>query len=356
MKKIWFVGAVCAMLGVMMSGGIALAAKPEIRTSAQPCLHGMPLWAAEKSGELKDAPFTDTFMLFSSGAPQVEALAADQWDVGTMGAIPTMLAGMRYGYKIIGISNDESETNDLWVRPDSPLLKTKGANPAHPDIYGSAADWKAKKVLATTVSTGHYALTATLSALGLKDSDVSIVHMEQGQAFTAFNAGEGDILQLWAPASYAAEAKGWVKVSSGTRAGVMIIGGIGVRKDFAEQHPDLVVEWLDVYMRSVEKTKAHPEESAGPLLTYFTEYCGMELTKEQVAMEFKYRPLFTVEEQIQAMKDKDKMPAWMNGVAKFLLSQGRINEKEYDRYVKANYNIDPTFMEKLAAKRAAAKK
>ena len=347
--------AVMTLTLCLSSTFISFAAeKPEVRTSAQPCLHGMPLWQAAKAGWLKDAPFTDKFMLFASGAPQVEALAADQWDAGAMGAIPTMLASMRYGFKLIGVSNDESETNDLWVRPDSPLLKSKGANPKFPEIYGSAADWKGKKVLATTVSTGHYVLTATLNVLGLKDSDVAIVHMEQGQAVTAFNAGEGDILQLWAPFSYVAEAKGWIKVSSGARAGVVVMGGIGVRKDFAEQHPELVVEWLDMYMKGVEMMKNNPKESVGPLLSYFTDYCGLELTKEQVEMEFKYRPLYDINEQIAALDDPTKVAAWMNGVANFLLSQGRIKQKEYDRYVKANYNIDSSFMKKLAERRAKA--
>lgn len=331
------------------------AEKPEVRTSAQPCLHGMPLWYAEKDGQLKDAPFVSKFMLFTSGAPQVEALAADQWDVGAMGAIPTMMASMRYGYKLIGVSNDESETNDIWVRPDSPLLKHKGVNSKFPDIYGTAEDWKGKKVLATTVSTGHYALTATLNALGLKDSDVSIVHMEQGQAVTAFNAGEGDILQLWAPLSYIAEAKGWVKVSSGARAGVVVMGGIGVRKDFAEKHPDLVVDWLDAYMRGLEMMKNNPQESVAPLLSYFTDYCGIELTKEQVEMEFKYRDLYDMDEQVAALEDPAKVAAWMNGVANFMLSQGRIKKNEYDRYVKTNYNIDPSFMKNLAERRAQKK-
>lgn len=114
----------------------------------------MELWHAEKAGWLKDAPFASEFLFFPSGAPQTEALAADQWDCGAMGTVPTMMASMRYGYKLIGISNDESETNDIWVRPDSPLLKTRGANPDYPDIYGTPEDWKGKKILGPTVSTG----------------------------------------------------------------------------------------------------------------------------------------------------------------------------------------------------------
>lgn len=62
-----------------------------------------------------------------------------------MGTVPTMMASMRYGYKLIGISNEEGATNDLWVRPDSPLLRHKGVNPAYPDIYGAADDWKGRR-------------------------------------------------------------------------------------------------------------------------------------------------------------------------------------------------------------------
>lgn len=352
---------VCIMsfMATFTVAAIATAAekdKPLVRTSGQPCLHGMPIWYADKEGWVKTSPIKTEFMLFSSGAPQIEALAANQWDVGAAGAIPTMLASMRYGAYLIGISNDESETNDMWVRPDSPLLKTQGANPKFPGIFGKPEDWKGKKVLATTVSTGHYALTATLNALGLDDKDVSIVHIEQGQAIAAFNAGEGDIIQLWAPYSYVAEAKGWKKVSSGARAGAMVMGGIIVRKDFADKYPEQVVDWLELYMRGIEMMKNDPAKSTAPLLSFFTDYCGLELTKEQVEAEFRLRPLFNVEEQVALLKDPNKIAAWMNGVATFMKNQGRITQKEFDRYSKANYFIEPKFMQMLAERRAAAAK
>ena len=350
MKKLCAAFLLLASLAVGLLPEAAVAEeKPVVRTSAQPCLHGFPMWYAEKQGWLKDAPFTVKFMLFASGAPQTEALAADQWDIGSMGTVPTMMASMRYGYKLIGVSNEEGATNDLWVRPDSPLLQHKAALAGFPEIIGNADDWKGKKILATTVSTGHYALTATLKALGLNDSDVSIVHMEQGQAMTAFSAGQGDILQLWAPLSYVAEAKGWVRVSSGMAAKVRIAGGIGARKDFAEKHPDLVVAWLKIYMRVIEGMKEHPDQYVKPLMEYFNGYCGLELTEDQVKMEFKYRPLFNVAEQVSALEDPGQLAEWMRGVANFMRDQGRINQKEYDRYVKANFFIDPSFMKKLAA-------
>lgn len=329
------------------------ADKPVVRTSAQPCLHGMELWYADKEGWLKNAPFVSEFLLFSSGSPQTEALAANQWDTGAMGTVPTMMANLRYGYKIIGISNDESKTNDIWVRPDSPILKTKGANPDYPEIYGTAADWKGKKILGPLVTTAHYPMASTLQALGLSDKDVDYVDMELGQAMTAFRAGEGDAIMLWAPQSYMAEALGWKKVSDGHAAKSPVVGAIGVRKEFAEEHPDLVVDWLDLYMRGVEKMKNQPQDMVDPLLHYFTDYCGLDVTRDMVEKEFKNRTLYDVDEQIEILENPEKMGKWIRGVADFLLKQGRISKKEYDRYVKANYNIDPTFMKKLAERRKA---
>ncbi|MDE8731475.1 aliphatic sulfonate ABC transporter, partial [Desulfovibrio desulfuricans] len=94
---------------------------------------------------------------------------------------------------------------------------------------------------------------------------------------------------------------------------VRIAGGIGARKDFAEKHPDLVVAWLGIYMCIIEGMKANPEQYVKPLLEYFNGYCGLELTEEQVRMEFKYRPLYSVSEQVNAHEDPAKLATWMSG-------------------------------------------
>ncbi len=344
------------VLGLILtfSGIMAGAAdKPTVRSSGQPCLHGLPIWMAIEKKWPEKMPINLTYTLFPSGAPQVEAMAANQWDCGAMGTVPSLMAGLRYGAYLIGISNEEAETNDLWVRPDSPLLKTKGHNKAFPEIYGTPSDWKGKTILVTTVSTGHYALSATLKALGLKDNDVKIVNIEQGQALTAFNAGQGDIVQLWAPFDYIGESKGWIKVSSGRRAGVAIPGGIVVRKEFADKHPELVVDWLDAYMRGVDEMRTDHAGSAKWLAKYYKDYCGLKLTDEAIQQEFKLRPLFSVDQEVELMTNPDKVKKWMTNIAQFFVDQGRMSKEEMASYVKANCYIEPKFMQMLAKKRKA---
>ncbi len=338
-----------AVLIVVFSSGAALAAEQEIRVSVQPCLHGMPPWWDFQEGRDKAAGLKFNLQLYPSGAPQNEALAAGQWDVGAMGIPAALMAVLRYDAKIIGISNDESETNDIWVRPDSPLLKTKGANPNYPDIYGTAADWKGKKILVTTISTGHYSLSATLKALGLTDKDVQITNIEQAQAITAFGAGQGDIACLWAPFSYMAEAKGWKKVSSGRAAKAIVPGFIVARKAFVQEQPELAAKWLKLYMADIDSMRKDPKNAEEWLNKYFADYCGLKLPKELLKYEFELRPLFPVDEQVKYLKDPAQVRKWIEDFVAFFVAQGTLKEKDVEKLKSVNFGVEPSIMEKVQA-------
>lgn len=315
-----------------------------IRASHQPCLHALPTYMAMQKGWDKEEGLKIEFQFYPSGPPQNEALASGQWDVGAEGSVPAMLAALRYGAYVIAISNDESETNDLWVRPDSPILKVKGYNPQYPEVYGSPETVKGKTILLTTASTGHYAVIATLRALGLNESDVKMVHMEQAQAMAAFEAGQGDIVQLWAPYDYIAQGKGWVKMSSGRRAGVVIPGAVVASKKAVEEQPELVAKWLKLYMRGIREMKNNPQASGEMLKAYYKEH-GLELSDQAIEQEFKLRPLYDTMEQL-ALYAKDpttgrsKVEQWFAGLADFFVSQGRITAAEKEKLLQSNFLSD----------------
>ncbi|NLE75637.1 MAG: ABC transporter substrate-binding protein [Chloroflexi bacterium] len=323
----------------------AAAELTKVSASHQPCLHALPTYLAMQKGWDKEDGLEIDFQYYPSGAPQNEALASDQWHVGAEGSVPTMLAAIRYGAYIIAVSNDESETNDLWVRPDSPILGVKGHNPDYPDIYGSPDTVKGATILLTTVSTGHYAVIATLQALGLNESDVELVHMEQGQALAAFETGQGDIVQLWAPYDYLGEAKGWVKMSSGRAAGAIIPGGVVASKKAAEEQPELVARWLKLYMQGIREMKANPQGSGELLKKYYAEDCSLELTDEAISKEFTLRPLFDTPQQIALyMKDPvtgvSQIEEWYDALADFFMEQGRITPEEKEELFKGGYFTD----------------
>ena len=343
----WFRIILAASFLLACWAGPVSAAEETVRVSIQPCLHGMPPWWDIQTGRDKEAGLKFELQLYPSGAPQNEALAASQWDVGPMGIPAALMAVLRYDAKIIGISNDESETNDIWVRPDSPLLKTKGAVEGYPDIYGTPEDWKGKKVLVTTISTGHYSLSATLKALGLTDKDVQITNIEQAQAVTAFGSGQGDIACLWAPFSYMAEAKGWKKVSSGRAAKAIVPGFILARKAFAEKEPDLTARWLQTYMADIDRMRTDPKDAEKVLEKFFSDYCGLKLPEELLKYEFELRPLFPVDEQVKLLSDPEGARKWAEDFVAFFVSQGTLKQRDVDKLKKANFGVDPTFMEKV---------
>lgn len=334
-----------ATLSVLCWAGAVSAGEQTVRVSIQPCLHGMPPWWDLQAGRDKAAGLNFELQLYPSGAPQNEALAAGQWDVGAMGIPAALMAVLRYDAKIIGISNDESETNDIWVRPDSPLLKTKGAVEGYPDIYGTPEDWKGRKILVTTISTGHYALSATLKALGLSEKDVQITNIEQAQAVTAFGSGQGDIVCLWAPFSYMAEAKGWKKVSSGRAAKAIVPGFILARKSFAEKQPELTAKWLKTYMDDIDRMRSAPKDAEKVLGKFFSDYCGLKLPSELLRYEFELRPLFPVAEQVTLLKDSDGARKWAEDFVAFFVSQGTLKQKDVDKLKKAGFGVESSFME-----------
>ncbi len=89
-------------------------------------------WYAKEKGWDKEEGLDFQLHFFDSGMAQMEALPAKQWVIAGMGGVPANVGALRYGTVLFAIGNDESETNCIMVRADSPILKTKGFNPKYP--------------------------------------------------------------------------------------------------------------------------------------------------------------------------------------------------------------------------------
>ena len=110
------------------------------------------IWYAKEKGWDKEEGLDIEMLLFSSGMAQLNALPAGEWVLAGTGAVPGMMGALRYGTYTIAVTNDESYTNALLLRPDSPILKTKGYNKDYPEVYGHPDDVRGKTFLITTMS------------------------------------------------------------------------------------------------------------------------------------------------------------------------------------------------------------
>jgi len=294
---------------------------PLVRASHQPCMHALPTILATNFGWWDEIGIKVSFHYFVSGMPQVEAGQAGEWDVGAIGTVPCLFAGIKYKQPLIAISNDESVTNNLMVRPDA--FNTWLKDPKK--------DLKGKTFLVSTISTGHYAVVAYLKKLGLAESDVKIVHMEQSAILSAFLSGQGDVAQTWAPFNYMMEEKGMKVLSHGKDAGVVIPGGVVATKKFADEKPELVAKWLEGYMRGIDYMIDNPRESAKHLGKYYREKCGINLSDEVCLKEFELRPLFRTKQQIKMFDRKggkmSTVDKWMDDLAGYFVEVKKIDKK-----------------------------
>ena len=155
------------------------------------------IWYAKQKGWDKQEGLDIVLNRFDSGKDLIGN--ADKWVIGACGAFPILTSPYPEQFTIIGVGNDESLANAVMVRPDSPLLDTKGANKGYPNLYGKADDVRGKTIICPASSSAQYLLTKWLAAYGLTTEDVRIQNTDAVPGLQAFFEGEGDAIVLWAP-------------------------------------------------------------------------------------------------------------------------------------------------------------
>ena len=349
LKRVLWLMTTCVLLACFT--GAAFAADPVKMKTAWMDEHETFLaWYAKEKGWDKEEGLDLQLGYFDSGMAILNALPAGEWVIAGVGAVPAMMGNLRYDTYTVLIGNDESLTNAVMVRPDSPILKTKGYNKNFPDVYGDPKDIKGKTILCTTVSSAHFALSHWLNVLGLKDSDVVITNMDQAQALAAFSTGIGDAVVLWAPHMYYGEEKGWKVVGTPQTCKQGLPIDLIADKKFADQNPELVAKFLRVYLRAVNMLQKEPLETLVPeYRRFFLEWAGNQYSAELALKDLQTHPVFNYEEQV-ALFDTSKGPSkaqkWHTEIARFFTQTGRITKDDLKKVENAAY-VTNTFLKKV---------
>lgn len=282
---------------------------------------------------------------FDSGMPQVSALPGKAWDIGACGSVPILMAAVKYDAYMIAVGDDESLCNLVQARADDPIFQNKNAN----GTYGKAEQIKGKNMLVTTVSPGEYTLVKYLETLGLTKDDVKISNMEQAQAVSAFDSGVGDTVTLWAPFTYTGKTPRKT-ITSGVEVNARTPIGVLVDKQYADQHPEQVVKFLDVYFQGIDRMKAENTQLAGEYQTFLKDWGGLNISKEDAAKDIQAHPVYNLKEQL-ALFDKSKgtceVGTWMNGIADFFTKNGKFTAADNQKLQKDDYITDK-FLKMLA--------
>lgn len=326
------------------SGETAADAEPagekvELLMSHHPYVHALPsIYASENS--MYDDYFEYNIDLYANGPVQNEAIASGAWEVGTTGLGGAVLGVIGYDMKILGFTTPDTLTTDIWVRGDSPLASAKVDENG---VYGTADDWKGLTILCNRGTICHMVLLGTLEYLGITEADVNIIDASVANCYTAFLAGEGDVVCLWDALGAKAEVNGWVKVSSASAVGIELPAVIVATDAAVKEKPEAVKKWLEIYLDASSTLLADYEGSASMLYDFQTSE-GISVTEEDCTLTIKNRPFISLEDQVKYFTpDADgNVPAKdiIMTYADFMLSQGNITQEAYDKLAESDFVMD----------------
>jgi NitT/TauT family transport system substrate-binding protein len=326
-----------ALATALAAPGMAAAQDvTEVNVSYQPALYwALPYYVADQMGWWEEVGLEPNYSTFPSGAPQVAAAAAGDWDVGGTGSAPAVLGAARFDIVTIGVTNNESAGNAMMVRGED--AEAVRADPAEA--------LRGQQLLVTTNSTGEYAAAACLESYGLTyPDDVEVVNLNQGEIISAFASGTGMMAGLWAPNIYTLEARtGAELLCSGQDAGAFVPGALIARRDYAEENPEIVAAYLAVFLRGVEWIRDNNDEAV-EMMADFYALTGVELPEEYLQREIDTRPMFSLDEQIELMSGEDPQAVqWFDGLGGYMTSTGTLEEE-----LAASSFIDPQYMQLVA--------
>ena len=256
---------------------------PVLRVAAMPTITSLPTYYIQKNGLDVAAGFKMEVTMFDTGAPMNEALAADLWDVGHMGA--AAVTGMaNYDEMIIGEVLESTDGQGVFVTPDSPIAQDTGYNPSYPTVLGSPETVTGITILCPVGTAQHFTVLKWLEKLGLEATDVNVVNLDTVQAYQALQANQGDAASLNVPTFFDAVNDGMVQVANLADLGTRYVDQIVANRKAVEGKPELVQKYVDCVLEANAALAADPD-MATDLLVEFLKDAGMETSRENCASD-----------------------------------------------------------------------
>ncbi|WP_418455619.1 ABC transporter substrate-binding protein [Allofournierella sp.] len=307
---------------------------PVLRVAAMPTITSLPTYYIQKNGLAEKAGFRMEITMFDTGAPMNEALAADLWDVGAMGA--AAVTGMaNYDEMVIGEVLESTDGQGVFVKPDSPIAKDTGYNPSFPTVLGSPDTVKGITILTPVGTAQHFTILKWLEKLGLEATDVNIVNMDTVQAYQAMQAGQCDAVSLNVPTFFDAVNDGMVQVANLADLGTRYVDMVVANRKAVEGKADLIEKYMECLLEA-NAALQNDQEMATDLFMEFLKENGMETTRENCVSDLQ-RAKFLVKEDWKGRE----LGNFAKELGEFYVGQGQLDASAIDKFTT---NVDNTFV------------
>lgn len=320
------------------SDGTFTASGETLNVGVQSSIISIPTVYAEEQGYFDELGLDVNLIVFPTGAPENEGLAAEQLDVASNGlaSVYSMASGL---CDWIAESDCGSITAKIYVRPDSPVLDHKGEIDGKPDMYGSVDSLKGLTVLGPTSTLEQWVAASYFAQFGLTAGvEYEYLNMDKAAAAQAMLTGEGDVF-VASDVDYCnmMEDAGMVAVATSMEAtDTEFNNGFLARKDILEERYDDVVLFLRGVYKAADELQADPDLRNEFAIKFYSEN-GKPADEEDVAYETEIRPFFVASDMTE---DSYYLGAGMLQVGNFFASIGTIEEDQV-QFIEEAINVGP---------------
>lgn len=187
------------------------------------------------------------FINFESGPAITEALASGSLDIGTLADLPVLTAASSdYGVTIIGKTAGILNSIALIV-------------PTGSDI-DSVEDLEGKTIAYTVGSAGHAFLVKLLESAGLTENDIEGISVTNPEMEATLVSGDVDAVVSVGSFIYSIENNGEGTVLVDNTDIYEPVSALVASDTFIEEHPDLVVKYLEIWSEVVEYAEENIDE------------------------------------------------------------------------------------------------
>lgn len=279
---------------------------------------GAPAYYALEKGYFDDVGLNVDLVIFDSGAPINEALAAKEIDVGQSGFASIYSMSSDVCSWVMEVDNAYRQQK-LFCAPDSPILDVQNEN----GICGSAETVKGKISVVTVGTTSQFHVEQYAAMFGLQPSDIVELNLDFSAQYQAFISGEADLMSASGVSVYQIEDAGYVNLGTFEDiVGLNLCDGIAVRNDVLESRRDEIVLYLQCIQKAMDELGNDPDLRFEYLKKFYADR-GQEI-EDSVLQRLSDDTIYMTTEIISA--DDYVFASQWGGISDFLMENGKFDE------------------------------
>jgi NitT/TauT family transport system substrate-binding protein len=195
---------------------------------------------------------------YDTGAPITAQMVAEKIDIGSMGDYPLLINGSKTQ------ANERARTELVSVTGYSPTGALNMVVVPPDSTARTVADLKGQKVSASVGSAGHGTLVRALDNAGIDPATgVEILNQQPQVGGSALESGQAQALSQFVawPGLLVFQNKAKL-LYDGAEGDYPTFHGVVVRRDYANQHPEVLDAFLQAQLDATEFLNDNPLESA----------------------------------------------------------------------------------------------